>query len=114
MLSGVPAFAALADDTRMQIVEALAADDRSVSELVDLFPISQPAISRHLRLLREAGVVTVEPNGKQRIYRLNPVSLTEMSGWAQQLCRTWEARFDALGDHLDRMKAQEEGDVGGG
>src|SRR5688572_17238530 len=75
---GVPAFAALADDTRVQIVEALASDDRSVSELVGLFPISQPAISRHLRLLREAGVVSVRPEGKQRIYRLNPSSLGEV------------------------------------
>ena len=104
----VPAFAALADDTRMQIVEALAADDRSVSELVELFPISQPAISRHLRLLREAGVVTVQPNGKQRIYRLDPSSLTEVSGWADRCRRTWEERFDALGQHLDRMKDEEE------
>ena len=103
----VPAFAALADDTRMQIVEALAADDRSVSELVELFPISQPAISRHLRLLREAGVVTVQPNGKQRIYRLNPTSLADVRGWADEITRTWEARFDALGDHLDRMKEQQ-------
>jgi len=103
----VPAFAALADDTRMQIVEALAADDRSVSELVELFPISQPAISRHLRLLREAGVVTVQPNGKQRIYRLNPTSLADVRGWADRVTRTWEERFDALGDHLDRMKEQQ-------
>jgi DNA-binding transcriptional ArsR family regulator len=104
MLVDVPAFAALADDTRQQIVEALAADDRSVSELVELFPISQPAISRHLRLLREAGIVTASPAGKQRIYRLNPSSLTDMTGWADRLCRTWEARFDALGAHLDDMK----------
>jgi DNA-binding transcriptional ArsR family regulator len=103
----VPAFAALADDTRMQIVEALAIDDRSVTELVDLFTISQPAISRHLRLLREAGVVTVKPSGKQRIYRLNPSSLNEMSGWADRLRATWEARFDALGEHLDRMAEEE-------
>jgi DNA-binding transcriptional ArsR family regulator len=106
----VPAFAALADDTRMQIVEALAADDRSVTELVELFTISQPAVSRHLRLLREAGVVTVEPNGKQRIYRLQPEALTEVSGWAARLQRTWEARFDALGAHLDRMKEEAERD----
>jgi DNA-binding transcriptional ArsR family regulator len=106
MFSGVPAFAALADDTRMRIVEALAEDDRSVTELVDLFTISQPAVSRHLRLLREAGVVTVQPNGKQRIYRLNPSSLTEVSGWAERCRLTWEERFDALGRHLDRMKEQ--------
>src|SRR3954447_6700010 len=104
MFVAVPAFAALADDTRMQIVEALAVDDRSVSELVDLFTVSQPAISRHLRLLREAGVVTVQPSGKQRIYRLNPSSLSEMSGWADRCRRTWEERFDALGAHLDRIK----------
>ena len=90
----------------MRIVEALAADDRSVTELVDLFPISQPAISRHLRLLREAGVVTVQPNGKQRIYRLNPSSLADVSDWSERCRRTWEARFDALGRHLDKMKEQ--------
>ena len=102
----MPAFAALADDTRARIVEILAEDDRSVNELVELFSVSQPAISRHLRVLRESGVVTAVPNGKQRIYRLNPSSLTDVSGWADRVCRTWEARFDALGEHLDRMKEQ--------
>lgn len=102
MLSFVPAFAALADETRTQIVEALATDDRSVSELVELFPISQPAISRHLRLLREAGVVTVRPAGKQRIYRLDPGAIGEVGTWAERLRATWEARFAALGEHLDR------------
>ena len=103
----MPAFAALADDTRLQIVEALAADDRSVSELVELFPVSQPAISRHLRVLRDAGLVAVQPSGKQRIYRLNPSVLADVGSWAAQLQRTWEARFDALGDHLDRMEEAE-------
>jgi len=102
----VPAFAALGDDTRLRIVEALAADDRTVGDLVELFTISQPAISRHLRLLREAGVVDVEPAGRQRIYRLNPAALTEVSGWADQWTRTWEARFDALGRHLDNLEEQ--------
>ena len=104
----MPAFAALADDTRMRIVEALAADDRSVTQLVELFTISQPAISRHLRLLRESGVVDVEPVGKQRIYTLNPEALTDVSSWADRCRRTWEERFDALGAHLDRMKERDE------
>jgi DNA-binding transcriptional ArsR family regulator len=110
MLVSVPAAAllALADDTRLGIVEALAGDDRSVSELVELFPISQPAISRHLRLLREAGVVTSSPNGKQRIYRLNPAALRDVSGWADECTKRWEARFDALGEHLDVMKARKD------
>jgi DNA-binding transcriptional ArsR family regulator len=102
----VPAFAALADATRMQIVEALAIDDRSVSELVELFTVSQPAISRHLRLLREAGVVAVAPAGKQRIYTLNPIALAEVRGWADRVTQTWEQRFDALGTHLDTMKEE--------
>jgi DNA-binding transcriptional ArsR family regulator len=102
----MPPFAALADDTRVQIVEALAAGERSVNELVDLFTISQPAISRHLRLLREAGVVDVAPAGKQRIYRLNPGALTEVGGWADRWRQTWEARFDALGRHLEELEEQ--------
>ena len=107
MFAGVPAFAALADDTRMRIVETLAEGERSVTDLVELFPISQPAISRHLRLLRESGVVDVEAAGKQRIYRLRPEAVAEVAGWAARIERTWEARFDALGAHLDRIAEQE-------
>src|SRR4051812_32492702 len=102
-MTAVATFAVLADDTRREIVEALAGDDRSVSELVDLFTISQPAVSRHLRLLREAGVVTARAAGKQRIYRLNPAALRDVGDWADRCTRRWEARFDALGEHLDRM-----------
>ena len=97
---------ALADDTRRRIVEVLSEQDCTVSELVDRFTVSQPAISRHLRLLREADVVTVAPEGKHRVYRLNPTALDEVGAWAQQ-CRTrWEARFDALGEHLDRLATE--------
>jgi DNA-binding transcriptional ArsR family regulator len=106
MFCGVPAttMAALADDTRMGIVEALAARDHTVTELVDLFPISQPAISRHLRVLREAGVVESQAVGKLRIYRLNPDALRDVSDWTDRCRRAWEARFDALGKHLDHIK----------
>lgn len=99
-------LAALADDTRMQIVEALSHDDRSVNELVDLFTVSQPAISRHLRVLRDAGVVSARPSGKHRIYRLNPAALRQVSTWADRCARAWDARFDALGDHLEHLAAQ--------
>lgn len=88
----------------MGIVEALATRDHTVTELVELFPISQPAISRHLKILREAGVVDSTAAGKLRIYQLNPSALAEVSGWADRVRRAWEARFDALGTHLDSMK----------
>lgn len=97
-------MAALADDTRMGIVEALAARDHTVNELVELFPISQPAVSRHLRVLREAGVVRSEAHGKLRIYRLNPAALRDVTEWTERCRNTWEARFDALGEHLDNLK----------
>ena len=102
------ALAALADDTRIGIVEALSVGERNVGDLVSLFDVSQPAISRHLRVLRDAGVVTVRPDGKQRWYRLTASSLREVSTWADSLARAWEARFDALDEHLDRMAASEE------
>ena len=102
-------MAALADDTRMGIVEALAGRDHTVTELVGLFPISQPAISRHLRVLREAGVVESEKHGKLRVYRLNPSALRDVGDWTERVRTQWEARFDKLGEHLDRMKESRRG-----
>ena len=102
----VLAFAALADDTRLAIVDALAERDRSVSELVDLFPISQPAVSRHLRVLRDAGLVTVRRDAQRRIYALEGSALAEAETWMRQRREVWERRLDALGDHLDRMAAK--------
>ena len=102
------ALAALADDVRVGIVEALARRDHTVTELVELFPISQPAVSRHLRVLREAGVVDSTAVGKLRIYQLKPDALADVSGWAERVRRAWEARFDALGAHLETMKADKE------
>jgi DNA-binding transcriptional ArsR family regulator len=99
----VLAFAALADDVRLGIVEALADGDRSVNELVDLFPISQPAVSRHLRLLRDAGLVTVRQDAQRRIYALDVTALDDIEAWARQHRAAWERRLDDLGRHLDRM-----------
>jgi DNA-binding transcriptional ArsR family regulator len=102
----MPSLAALGDETRVRIVEALAERDRTVNEIVGLFSISQPAISRHLRLLREAGFVSVEAEGTRRIYRLDPAALDEVAAWALRWRATWARRFDALGEHLDRMAAE--------
>jgi DNA-binding transcriptional ArsR family regulator len=99
----VPAFAALADETRVRIVELLAEDEMTVGELVNEFAISQPAISRHLRVLRDAGVVRAEPSGRERVYRLDPNALADVRDWAEGLHRSWAERFDALGARLDQM-----------
>ena len=95
-------FGALADPTRAEIVDALAGGDRTVNEIVRLFEISQPSISRHLRVLREAGLVRVEPEGRKRIYRLDPAPLREIDGWLERYRKFWARKLDALESHLDQ------------
>ena len=98
----------LADDTRRRIVELLAAGDRAAGDIASQFPVSGPAISRHLRLLRESGVVRVERDAQRWVYSLDPEPLTEANEWMQRNIETWRRRFRALGDHLDDMRAEEE------
>jgi DNA-binding transcriptional ArsR family regulator len=94
-------FAALADPTRRHLLEGLATADRTVSELVSGLDMSQAAVSQHLRVLREAGLVTAERDGRHRRYRLLPSALTELRDWLDELERFWRQRLTALGDYLD-------------
>ena len=100
----MPIFAAIADPTRRRILELLADTDRSVNELVAEFSISQPAISRHLRVLREAGLVSRRGEGPKRVYRLEPGPLDEVDDWVARRCRSWARRLDALDEHLSRPR----------
>ena len=93
-------FAALADGTRRHLLEQLAMRDRAVGELVTGLDISQAAVSQHLRVLREAGLVTARKEGRNRYYRLRPAALTELRDWLDELERFWQARLAALGDYL--------------
>jgi DNA-binding transcriptional ArsR family regulator len=93
-------FAALADGTRRHLLEQLAGRDRDVSELVTGLDISQAAVSQHLRVLREAGLVTARKQGRHRYYQLRPAGLTELRDWLDELERFWQARLGALGDYL--------------
>jgi DNA-binding transcriptional ArsR family regulator len=95
-------FAALADSTRRYLLEQLATGERTVSELVDGLPQSQAAVSQHLRVLREAGLVEVRQEGRFRRYRLRPQGLTELRHWLEALDRFWRERVRALGDYLER------------
>jgi DNA-binding transcriptional ArsR family regulator len=103
------ALSALADDTRRRIVEVLAEGDRSVGELASLFSISRPGVSRHLRVLREAGLVSAEVDAQRRIYRLRPEPLAELDGWLARCLRFWEQRLDALGTEIARGKRERRG-----
>ena len=101
-------FDALADPTRRRILEMLAQRERSVGEIVEHFPVSQPAISRHLRLLREAGLVECRSDGKRRVYSFDPGSLTPLDEWVKRRRRDWIRRLEALETHLER-RSQEPG-----
>ena len=100
------AFAVLADPVRLEIVEMLAEAEHTAGEIAARFPISGPAISRHLRVLRESGVATCRQEAQRRIYSLNPAPVAEVEEWANRLLDQWRGRFDALGRHLDNIAAK--------
>ena len=101
-------YEALADPTRRQMIAMLAASERSAGEIAGRFPIAGPSVSRHLKVLREAGVISFRKEAQSRIYRLEPRALEEAERWMRLQLEVWSARFDALGAHLDQMKAKEE------
>lgn len=90
------ALNALSDPTRRRIVEMLAEKDRSAGEIVSEFEMSAPAISQHLKVLREAGLTSVRAQGQQRIHSLNPAGLDEIGDWLEQTRSFWSQRLDAL------------------
>ncbi len=90
------AFTALADPTRRRIVEMIAERDRSAGEIVAKFDVTPPAISQHLKLLREARLITVRAEGQKRIHSLNRAGLDEIQAWVARATRFWEERLDAL------------------
>lgn len=89
-------LAAIADPTRRRIVELLAVRERTAGELVDEFDMSAPAISQHLKVLREAGLVTVRAEGQSRIQALNPAGFDELDTWLEKTRSVWSRRLDAL------------------
>ena len=95
----IQACEALADPIRAEIVERLARGDLTAGEIAGGFAVSRPAVSRHLRVLRECGLVTYESDAQRRLYKLNRAPLNELNAWIAQ-------RLDALGDHLDKMAAE--------
>jgi len=98
-------FYALAEPTRRDIIELLAGNGQlSATDISDNFAVSAPAISQHLRVLREANVVRVEKRAQQRIYRINPEAMSEIEGWVQQMTKQWNARFNVLDKILEGEK----------
>jgi DNA-binding transcriptional ArsR family regulator len=105
------AFNAVAESRRRQILDILAAGERPVNDLVRLLGLSQPQVSKHLRVLREVGAVDVREEGRQRLYRLNARALKPIHDWVKNYERSWSERFDRLDGVLEGL--EEEGDGGG-
>ena len=102
------AFNAVAEPRRRQILDVLAGGERPVNDLVSHLDLAQPLVSKHLRVLREVGLVDVRGEGRQRIYRLNGRSLKPIHDWVTPFERTWEQRFDRMDGILEELKQEEE------
>ncbi len=101
-------FEVLADPSRRRILDLLRERPRLVGELVDDLKISQPGVSKHLRILREAGLVTVRQDAQRRWYELRPEPLAEAHSWLETYRHLWNARFDRLDEYLQELQRNEE------
>ena len=95
-------FEALADPTRRHIVELVAERERSAGEIAAAFSISRPGVSKHLRVLREDGILSARGEGTRRLYSLEPDALDEVEGWIERCRSFWQNRLDALETELQR------------
>jgi DNA-binding transcriptional ArsR family regulator len=100
----ITSFSTLADPTRLRILDALRAGERPVNDLVAAVDIHQSGVSRHLRILQEAGFVAVRPEGAQRFYSLRPEPFRELDAWIAQYRKLWEARLDRFAAALERKQ----------
>ena len=108
-MTNISPLDALGDPTRRKLVEYLRLGPRSVTELISIVPISQPAVSQHLRVLREARLVKVEKRGQQRIYHLSPAGLEELRAYVEGL---WDDVLRAFGEEAERIANNAQGAQG--
>lgn len=92
----------IAEPTRRRILDAVRDGERSVNDLVEIVGMHQPGVSRHLKVLRDAGLVEVRSDAQRRLYRLRPEPLKELDAWLEPYRAHWAGRLDALEDHLKR------------
>jgi DNA-binding transcriptional ArsR family regulator len=101
------AFNAVAEPRRRQILDALVHGERSVNDLVEQLGVAQPVVSKHLRVLREVGLVQAREEGRQRFYRLDAAPLREVFDWVRDYEQLWSARFELLDTVLEELKQEE-------
>ena len=104
------AFNAVAEPRRREILDLLAVRERPVNELVAALGVSQPVVSKHLRVLREVGLVDAREEGRQRIYRLDGRTLKPIHDWVRRYERSWNERLDRMEDVVEELRRKEQGD----
>lgn len=97
-------FRAIADPSRRAVLDLLRSGERSVGDLLTSFDLSQPALSQHLRVLHDAGLVRRRSVGRKGMYRIDPAPLRRVARWVARYERFWNAKLDALGRHLEGME----------
>ena len=102
-------FNAVAEPRRRELLDVLAGGERPVNDLVASLGLAQPQVSKHLKVLREVGLVDVRDEGRQRVYRLNGYALKPIHDWVKTYERAWSERFDALDAVLDELKENDDG-----
>src|SRR5580698_8830356 len=105
MVAQLTLFQALADPARLRIVEAMKSGERAVGDIVETMDIHQSGVSRHLRILTEAGIVQMRPDGQKRLYSLRKDAFDRLDAWVAGYRRHWEARLDRFGATLARKRA---------
>jgi DNA-binding transcriptional ArsR family regulator len=103
-MAGLAALEVLAEPRRRAILELLRDGERPVGDLVGRLGVSQPAVSKHLRVLRDAGLVDVRVDAQRRLYRIRPEPLAELDEWLSAYRKFWTAHLDQLEDHLDQRR----------
>lgn len=107
--TSLDAFNAVAEPRRRQLLDVLAEGERRVNDLVAQLDLPQPQVSKHLRVLREVGLVDVRREGRERFYRLDATSLKPIHDWVKDYERMWSERFDALEEVVEELKTKEVG-----
>src|SRR5215813_4574283 len=106
----IATFAALAEPNRFRIVELLRSGPRPVNDIGERLHLAQPQVSKHLRVLKNAGLVDVEPRAQQRLYALRAQPLRRLHDWLERYRRIWDERFDQLDELVEELKAKEKSD----
>ena len=106
----VDTFAALAEPNRYRIVELLRSGSRSVNDIGSSLRLNQPQVSKHLRVLKEAGLVDVEPRAQQRLYHLRASELRRLHEWLERYRQFWESRFEQMDELFEELKKGEQSD----